>query len=139
LMPDFVMRVGGVDWANDSTQRRDRMKRHGILRAVWAQDAENVAFAEAARGEVVGRDTDLVGELCVSDNPAGWPVNQSRLVAELFGAVQHERRQRGFGDRDVWIGAFDDHVVSVAALTGLQDLHDYLPNHEILSRDTLAG
>src|SRR5690348_5348440 len=86
------------------------MKGDAILRTVWTQDAADVALLETTRGKIVGHDADRVGELFVSKRASGWTVDQRGLVGELLRAVHYERRERGFRDRDIRIGAFDYHV-----------------------------
>ena len=79
------------------------MKRHRILRTVWTQDAADVAFLEATRGKIVGRNADCIGELFVSKRASGWTIDERGLVAELLGAMQDERRKRSFRNRDIGV------------------------------------
>src|SRR5215213_1992998 len=93
-MRNFMLRVKRVDWGDDPAESRNGMKSNGILGTVWTQDAEHIAFLETALGQVVGHDADRVRQLLVSDGPAGWSIDKSGLVGELFCTVQNERRQR---------------------------------------------
>src|ERR1041385_3446761 len=86
------------------------MKRDAILRTVWTQDAADVALLETTLGKIVGRDADRIGELFISERASGWAVDQRGLVAELLCAMQDERRERSFRDRDIRVRAFDYHV-----------------------------
>src|SRR6476661_9314657 len=88
------------------------MKRDGILRTVWTQDAANVALLEPTLGKIVGRNADRISELFVSKRASGWTVDQRGFVAELLRAMQNERRERSFRDRDIGIGSFNDHLCS---------------------------
>src|ERR1044072_9036548 len=85
------------------------MKRNAILRTVWTQDAADVTFPEATHGKIVGHDANRVSHLLVSERASGGPVDQRGLVAELLRAMQHERRKRSFGYRNIWVGAFNNH------------------------------
>src|SRR5215813_7721698 len=99
------------------------MKRDAVLRTVWAQDAANVAFFEATLGKIVGHDADRLRELPVGERASCGSVNQRGFVAQLLSAMQREGRKRSFRDRDIWVGAFNNHC----PFTGfriLQDLQD---------------
>src|SRR6185312_2150975 len=87
------------------------MERDAILRTVWAQDPADVPFPEATLGKIVGHDADRVSDLCVSERASARAVDQRGLVAELLCAMQHEGRERSFRDRDIWVGAFNDHLL----------------------------
>ena len=65
----------------------------------------------------MGHDADRISDLLKSERASAGPVNQRGFVAELLGAMQNERRKRSFRDRDIWIGAFNNHC----PFTGLQN------------------
>src|SRR3954471_22110766 len=100
-MADFVSCVERVDWSYDAAERRGRMKGDGVIGTVRAEDAENVAFLEAALFQVMGRNGDRVCELRIADCSARWGVDERGFISKFFCPVQDERRQGDLGNVDI--------------------------------------
>src|SRR6185295_7436474 len=110
-MRNFIWRVQRIDWRDDSTQSRHRVKGDGILRTIRAENAEHFTLFETTLLKVVGRDADRFGKLFVTELAASWTFDQRGLVGELFRAAQGEWRKCSFRDFYIWVGAFNNHLV----------------------------
>src|SRR5688572_6536516 len=122
-MRDFGAGVERIDRRHDATKSRDCVKRDGVLRAIWTQDADDLALAETTLGQVVGDNGDRVGQLREGDGAAGWTVDQRRFVSEFRRALHDKRSQGSFGNLYVRIGTFEYHLQFFGRVTGFDFAH----------------
>src|SRR5262249_16878452 len=92
-----------------AAEQRHRVEGDRELEDVRADRREDVAFAETPPRQTGRRAIDRLDELPIGQAASAWSVDQRRFVCQPPAMPQDKGRQRGVRDRDVGIGAVEDH------------------------------
>ena len=72
---------------------------------------EDVSFAKTSRGETCGGAIYRGNQLVVRERTAGYAVNQCGPVTKSRSVFEYERGDRCFGNFDVRVRTFENHLV----------------------------
>src|SRR6185503_3764693 len=108
-MSNLMFGVKRVDWCVDSAKRSDSVEADSILRGIRTDDSKHIVLLESSLSEAGGSPRDRPGQLGISDDASGGPLDKRWLVAEFAGAGEHKLRQGHF--RNAYVGEWssEDH------------------------------